>query len=587
MHGPSLATLMVVVLLGGTTTLSADSAGAIAEARGLLARDDAASAVASLEDALIEPGADKAALLDVLRQAYEQAARRSEAGGKAREAETYRENLRILNRGARPTSPPAAAPSEAPALPELAPLPEVRPAPPTSPAPVELPPLVEPPAASAPEAFPAPTQAPGPAPVLPPDPPRETNPAELLPLPAETPAPAPAPKTDLATADAAFVAERYAEAGRLYAELAHERRLPAERRDCWAYCRSVEVVRRINARPKDDREWASIDAEIQQIRQLNPKNWVGEYLRNRAADRPGGRKAATPGRMVVRASSPEEPAAEEAPVRAVANVAPTSPPSRPLQAIGRWQVRETTNFRIYHVDAPLAEQVAKVAETTRVRQTKFWTGAEPQDAWMPKCDLYLYPNGKLYGQMTGQPEDSPGFSTMGMNEGKVIGRRVNIRADHPTAVSAVIPHEITHVILADFFTNQQIPRWADEGMAVLAEPVDEQRRRASDLSDPLASDRLFPIANLMTMDYPDNQYWNLYYAQSVSLTRFLVESGSPAKLVKFLQAAQNGDPEGELRKSYKIDGYADLQKRWLAYARKQASAPAVATPAPGPDLRVR
>ena len=63
---------------------------------------------------------------------------------------------------------------------------------------------------------------------------------------------------------------------------------------------------------------------------------------------------------------------------------------------------------------------------------------------------------------------------MGMNAGKIISRRVNLRTDHPTLVQAVLPHEITHVILADFFTEQQIPRWADEGLAVLAEPLDEQ-----------------------------------------------------------------------------------------------------------------
>ena len=88
--------------------------------------------------------------------------------------------------------------------------------------------------------------------------------------------------------------------------------------------------------------------------------------------------------------------------------------------------------------------------------------------------------------MTGQPEDSPGFSTMGMNGGRIIARRVNLRADHPTLLPAVLPHEITHVILADLFPTQQIPRWADEGMAVLSEPADEQQRRAADLDEPLA-----------------------------------------------------------------------------------------------------
>ena len=53
--------------------------------------------------------------------------------------------------------------------------------------------------------------------------------------------------------------------------------------------------------------------------------------------------------------------------------------------------------------------------------------------------------------MTGQPEDSPGFSTMGLNAGKVVARRVNLRADHPNLVPAIVPHEVTHVVLADLW----------------------------------------------------------------------------------------------------------------------------------------
>jgi hypothetical protein len=179
---------------------------------------------------------------------------------------------------------------------------------------------------------------------------------------------------------------------------------------------------------------------------------------------------------------------------------------------------------------------------------------------------------------------------MGMNGGRIISRRISLRADHPTLLQAVLPHEITHVILADIFPTKQIPRWADEGLAVLAEPADEQQRRAADLIEPLAANRLFPLDALMSMDYPDNQYWNLYYAQSVSVTRFLVEQGTPAQMIQFLQGSQRNGYEAELRRIYRIDGYGDLQRRWLAYARSLApnrTASATAPTTAGPELKVR
>ena len=38
--------------------------------------------------------------------------------------------------------------------------------------------------------------------------------------------------------------------------------------------------------------------------------------------------------------------------------------------------------------------------------------------------------------------------------------------------------------------------------------------------------------------YPSAEAWNLYYAQSVSLTPFLVEQGNPEQFVSFVRSAQ-------------------------------------------------
>ena len=52
----------------------------------------------------------------------------------------------------------------------------------------------------------------------------------------------------------------------MYEALERAHRLPREHRDYWAYCRCVEVVRRFNAGPRTQQEWASLNAEIQRIR---------------------------------------------------------------------------------------------------------------------------------------------------------------------------------------------------------------------------------------------------------------------------------------------------------------------------------
>src|SRR5262249_13703130 len=92
-------------------------------------------------------------------------------------------------------------------------------------------------------------------------------------LPATEPGPRPAaagaarPRADLRLdeADRLFAARRYDEAERGYAALARQNGLPPDRRPHWAYCRWWEVIRRINGRPRSDREWDEIEAEVRSI----------------------------------------------------------------------------------------------------------------------------------------------------------------------------------------------------------------------------------------------------------------------------------------------------------------------------------
>ena len=211
-------------------------------------------------------------------------------------------------------------------------------------------------------------------------------------------------------------------------------------------------------------------------------------------------------------------------------------------------------------------------------------GPSAQGALVAPLRRFSLPLAPVFHRMTGQPEDSPGFSTMGLNAGRVIARRINLRVDHPNLIKAVLPHEITHVLLADLFPDQQVPRWADEGIAVLSEPPSEQRLRAADLEKPLAAGRLFKVQDLMVMDYPDGQSWGLYYAQSVSLTRFLVEQGTSAQFIQFVQ--------GTLPQPSRSGTTADLPDRRLRRPPESLAGPRTVSrrrcpPSPNPRTRRR
>ena len=143
---------------------------------------------------------------------------------------------------------------------------------------------------------------------------------------------APAGSADLAAADQLFRAQNFEESGRIYAALAARNLLPAERRPHWAYCRFKSVVRRINAGPRSAQEWDAIEAEVRSIQRLTPGNWYGEYLINKVAEarRSRRRRPGTSDNVVVRGSSPDDPApALQPPAQAPATLDDRAGPPRP------------------------------------------------------------------------------------------------------------------------------------------------------------------------------------------------------------------------------------------------------------------
>ena len=108
MHRPILAALRVAPLLLLAQFAAAGNPEALDQAHRLLERNEARAAAEILEAALPTAASDRPALLQLLRQAYESAARQAEAAGKPRDAEQFRDNLAILNRKSKPKDKPPA-----------------------------------------------------------------------------------------------------------------------------------------------------------------------------------------------------------------------------------------------------------------------------------------------------------------------------------------------------------------------------------------------------------------------------------------------------------------------------------------------
>jgi hypothetical protein len=244
---------------------------------------------------------------------------------------------------------------------------------------------------------------------------------------------------------------------------------------------------------------------------------------------------------------------------------------------GGWSVAETVNFRIFHSQSRKdAERAARVLEKTRASAMSRWFGkvAEP---WSPRCDVYLHPTARTYARTTGAPAGSPGHSTLTLDAGRVLARRVDVRAGDEHALTSVLPHETAHVVLAGRFGRHFTPRWADEGVAVLSEPRERVNLHLRNLPTHRREGTLFSVGKLMRMDqYPEPRLIGPFYAQSVSLVEFLCKKKDPATFTRFLEAGLEHGWPAALRRHYGWSGFAELDREWRRYAFGEAAVARVA-----------
>lgn len=313
----------------------------------------------------------------------------------------------------------------------------------------------------------------------------------------------------------------------------------------WAYCKIYQVVRQLNEPRGDAPGYAELGNEVRLALSLAPNNpklkgWGAEVL-EKLEERRLGRSTES---------------RDESPAVSV----------RHRDPVNGWSVAETTNFRIFHNQSTeYAERVARIAEKTRLDMQRKWFGTA--EDWKPICDIVLHNTADEYSQRTHESRNSPGHSTIKSEGGKVVVRRIDLHWDDPNLLVAVLPHEATHVVLAGRFGSRLVPRWADEGMAVLTEPREKVERHLRNLPQHRQDQTLMSLRQLVQLeDYPEPRRIGAFYAESVSLVDFLCKKAGPQVFTHFLRDGMQGGYERALQQHYGYRDFADLEKEWTRFA---------------------
>ncbi|MGV3484855.1 MAG: hypothetical protein ACO1RT_10600 [Planctomycetaceae bacterium] len=243
-------------------------------------------------------------------------------------------------------------------------------------------------------------------------------------------------------------------------------------------------------------------------------------------------------------------------------------------------VRAQSQHFIVHVyhGGPAVGDVLKLCEASRIELQRVWHADNAPTAWSPRCEIFVHASREHYLAAVGQGGgQTRGSSLIQLDNNRVTVRRIDLLMD-PQAGLTALPHELTHVVLADRFLGDPPPHWLDEGIAMLADTRHKQMLHYRDCQEALVSRTALSLADLLTLEqFTSAEQMPAFYGQSLSLVQMLSYRGDPQKLVAFGIDARKVGYDRALQEHFAIEGMADLERHWLKHV---ANLPSMQPPQP-------
>jgi hypothetical protein len=214
------------------------------------------------------------------------------------------------------------------------------------------------------------------------------------------------------------------------------------------------------------------------------------------------------------------------------------------------------NFVVTADSASLARRIAELAEEYRRGLADAWIGKDLPD-WPNPCRI-TYHRHELGGS---------GWTSYRLNTSGCRDFQVTLRGELDRILEYVLPHEVAHTVLVSA-VGCAIPRWAEEGVAMMSESESQRERQRQRTSQLLRTDAGYRLKDLFAAtQYPsDHQRLIAFYAVSFSVTEFLVTLGGKSQLLRFLEDQQQHGWERSLATHYSYEGVDDLEADWRAWA---------------------
>jgi hypothetical protein len=217
----------------------------------------------------------------------------------------------------------------------------------------------------------------------------------------------------------------------------------------------------------------------------------------------------------------------------------------------------TPNFVIEASNEGLAQRVGLAAEKYRRELAVLWLNKELPD-WKEPCPVTVQAAPHLF---------AGGETSFVFDRGEVFGWRMRVQGTEERILDSVLPHEVTHTILATHF-RRPLPRWADEGACTTVEHASERSKQQNMLVTFLRTKKGIAFSNMFAMkEYPPEML--PLYAQGYSLARYLIEQGGRQKFLNYIgEGLKQENWTGATKTYYGYRNLAHLQDSWLEWVKQ-------------------
>jgi tetratricopeptide (TPR) repeat protein len=241
---------------------------------------------------------------------------------------------------------------------------------------------------------------------------------------------------------------------------------------------------------------------------------------------------------------------------------------------------ETQHFTVYTANERLSKVIAERSEryldfmTERLFGNRSWAVRIPILVYPTQQDYFKHggppgSSGVAFHNISGQTEAillyqlAPGSrGSSGRRPGRDGGRKL-----WDYGIQSVLPHELTHAMINEFFAGRTAPRWLQEAVAGRFEQTRDHFGEAARLGRKIVTGEYFRLRDLFEQEqYPARI--ELFYEQSAAIVLYLFETGPETMYVFLSELAAGNSHDVALSAALGIpeeNAVEEFERRWAAW----------------------